>query len=247
MFFAHAWVSESDTGRGADAPNRRDGTEDWVLTDHVEKKAPVRRRKEARPQELTAAALSLFVEKGFSATRLDEVAARAGVSKGTLYLYFDSKEALFLAVIREGIVPIIEEGRKLLVAHADDPVRMLREYLFGWWALFGDTELGGVPKLMTSEAQNFPEVAQYYVREVIQPGKALMREVLDRGVAKGVFRQTNSELVTHILMAPLLHLALWRHSFAVCCQVPDMDPAAYLESFFDLVLKGLAVTPEGGK
>lgn len=216
------------------------------MTEQVKKKAPVRRRKEARPQELTAAALSLFVEKGFAATRLDEVAARAGVSKGTLYLYFDSKEALFLAVIREGIVPIIDEGRKLLVAHADDPVRMLREYLFGWWSLFGATELGGVPKLMTSEAQNFPEVAQYYLREVIQPGKALMQAVLDRGVAKGVFRPTDSALVTHILMAPLLHLALWRHSFAVCCQVPDMDPTAYLETYFDLVLKGLAAAPEGG-
>ena len=206
-----------------------------------------RRRKEARPQELTAAALSLFVEKGFAATRLDEIAARAGVSKGTLYLYFDSKDALFLAVIREGVLPVLEEGRKLLTIYADDPVRMLREYLFGWWALFGSTELGGIPKLMTSEAQNFPEVADYYLKQVIQPGKAMMREILERGVAKGVFRRVNTETTTHILMAPLLHLALWRHSFAVCCQVPDMDPNAYLESFFDLVLKGLAVTPEGGK
>ncbi|MBT0962302.1 TetR/AcrR family transcriptional regulator [Denitromonas sp. IR12] len=220
---------------------------DRGLTDKATHKTPVRRRKEARPQELTAAALALFVEKGFAATRLDEVAARAGVSKGTLYLYFDSKEALFLAVIREGIVPVIEEGRKLLAAHADDPERMLREYLFGWWAMIGNTELGGVPKLMTSEAQNFPEVAQYYVREVIQPGKAMMREILDRGVAKGVFRELDTEMVTHILMAPLLHLALWRHSFAACCQVPDMDPQSYLESFFDLVLKGLAAAPEGGK
>ena len=205
---------------------------------------PRRRRKEARPQELTAAALSLFVEKGFAATRLDEVAARAGVSKGTLYLYFDSKEALFMAVIREGVLPVLEEGRKLLTTCADDPVRMLREYLFGWWALIGSTELGGIPKLMTSEAQNFPGVADYYLKNVITPGKAMMREILDRGIAAGVFRPIDTPTATQILMAPLLHLALWRHSFAVCCQVPDMDPNAYLECYFDLILKGLS--PQSG-
>ena len=71
---------------------------------------PRKRRKEARPTELTAAALALFVEKGFSATRLEDVASRAGVSKGTLYLYFDSKEALFKAVIQEGILPVVVEN-----------------------------------------------------------------------------------------------------------------------------------------
>ena len=80
--------------------------------------SPRQRRKEARPAELMAAALELFVEKGFAATRLDDVAARAGVSKGTLYLYFDSKEALFKAVIQEGIVPILEEGAGLVDSFA---------------------------------------------------------------------------------------------------------------------------------
>ena len=80
------------------------------------------RRKEARPSELTAAALALFVEKGFAATRLDDVAALAGVSKGTLYLYFDSKEALFKAVIREGMVPVLERGEALLASETAEPV-----------------------------------------------------------------------------------------------------------------------------
>ena len=84
-----------------------------------------RRRKEARPSELTAAALDLFVEKGYAATRLEEVAARAGVSKGTLYLYFDSKEALFKAVVREGLVPLIEEGETLVVSAAAGAVGSL--------------------------------------------------------------------------------------------------------------------------
>jgi AcrR family transcriptional regulator len=199
------------------------------------------RRKEARPQELTAAALSLFVEKGFAATRLDEVAARAGVSKGTLYLYFDSKEALFLAVIREGVLPVLEEGRRLLAQHLDDPVEALRAYIHGWWTLLGNTPYGGIPKLMMSEAQNFPDVADYYHSEVIQPGRALLLEIVERGIEKGLFRQVKPKLITHILMAPILHLALWRHSFAVCCRVPDLDAQDYLNEYFDLLIKGLVV------
>ena len=84
---------------------------------------PRKRRKEARPSELTAAALGLFVEKGFAATRLEEVAIRAGVSKGTLYLYFDSKEALFKAVIQEGIVPVVAEGEAIAARHAEFAAR----------------------------------------------------------------------------------------------------------------------------
>lgn len=202
-------------------------------------------RKAVRSQELTDAALSLFVEKGFAATRLDEIAARAGVSKGTLYLYFDSKEALFLAVIREGIVPLLEEGRKLIDAHADDPLTLLREYIYGWWALLGSTTLGGVPKLMISEAQNFPDVAQYYLEEVIQPGRAQLQEVLERGVAKGVFRAIDVEMMTHILIAPLLHLVLWRHSFAACCSAAALDPQRYLDSAIDMVIEGIATRPQG--
>ncbi|QID16959.1 TetR/AcrR family transcriptional regulator [Nitrogeniibacter mangrovi] len=211
------------------------------MTNEAQRPAARRRRKEARPQELTAAALSLFVEKGFAATRLDEVAARAGVSKGTLYLYFDSKEALFLAVIREGILPVLDEGRRMLAEHADDPVAALRAYIRGWWSMLGDTPYGGVPKLMMSEAQNFPEVANFYLTEVIQPGRALLQEIIERGVAGGVFRPVDSKLITHILMAPMLHLALWRHSFAACCQVPDMQADDYLDEYFRLLVHGLLV------
>src|SRR6266853_2784518 len=91
------------------------------------------RRKESRPSELLAAALELFVERGFAATRLDEVAARAGVSKGTLYLYFSSKEELFKAVIRSGIVPLIERGERLLEEHQGPAHELMRQIVFAWW------------------------------------------------------------------------------------------------------------------
>jgi len=206
-----------------------------------QKTTPRRRRKEARPQELVAAALSLFVEKGFAATRLDEVAARAGVSKGTLYLYYDSKEALFIAVIREGILPVVAEGQRMLESHLDDPVGGLRAYIRGWWSMIGETPYGGIPKLMMSEAQNFPEVADFYLKEVIQPGRGILLEIIERGIRQGVFRPVEPKLITHIVMAPLLHLAVWRNSFAVCCQVPDMSTDDYLNEYIQLLVHGLLV------
>ena len=137
-------------------------------------KPRTRRRKAARPSELTAAALGLFVEKGYAATRLDEVAARAGVSKGTLYLYFDSKEALFKAVITMGIGPVMERGEALFAELRHDPVALLRALLGGWWEMVGATELAGIPKLMIAEARNFPDLARFYYDEVISRGRALV-------------------------------------------------------------------------
>ena len=199
-----------------------------------------RRRKEARPQELTAAALALFVEKGFTATRLDEVAARAGVSKGTLYLYFDSKEALFKAVIQEGIVPALEAGEAML-AECDDPVLLLRQILHGWWLRIGSTELGGIPKLMMAEAGNFPDLAAFYDEAVIQRGMRLVRTVVERGIARGVFRPIDLDNLATVLIAPLLHLALWRHSFASCCgRHTDVD--RYLDTYFQIVFNGLSTS-----
>lgn len=198
------------------------------------------RRKLARPQELTAAALALFVERGFAATKLDDIAARAGVSKGTLYLYFDSKEALFTAVIREGIVPALEHGEALYARYGDDPRRLLQEILLGWWELIGATDLGGIPKLMMAEAQNFPDVAKFYYDEVMGRGRELVRRALRLGIEQGCFRPVDDELIVNVLMAPLIHLATWRHSFA-CCEPKRTDPRAYLEAYLDLVFHGLLI------
>ena len=203
---------------------------------------PVRqRRKEARPAELTAAALSLFVEKGFAATRLDDVAARAGVSKGTLYLYFDSKEALFKSVIEEGIVPVLDEGSDLIDNFSGSSVELLRELLCGWWELIGNTPLGGIPKLMVSEARNFPEIAAYYHDQVILRGRALMLRVLRRGVDAGEFRPIDIEIAADVIFAPVLMMAIWRYSLGACCG-GGHDPQAYLDTHFNLALRGLAPT-----
>jgi AcrR family transcriptional regulator len=95
--------------------------------------SPRKRRKEARPGELLAAALDLFVARGYAATRLEDVAQQAGVSKGTLYLYFENKEALFKAVIREGILPVLAENEEIAARHEGSTFALLEKLLNNWW------------------------------------------------------------------------------------------------------------------
>jgi AcrR family transcriptional regulator len=204
---------------------------------------PRQRRKEARPAELTAAALELFVEKGFAGTRLDDVAARAGVSKGTLYLYFDSKEALFKAVIQEGIVPILEAGAGMVDSFTGGSVDLLRGVILEWWKRIGATSLAGVPKLMISEAGNFPELAAYYNDTVIIRGRELLRRILQRGIARGEFRAVDVETAIDVIFAPVLMMLVWRYSLGAC-GCGSHDPATYLRTHLDLALNGLAVAKE---
>jgi AcrR family transcriptional regulator len=201
--------------------------------------APLRqRRKEARPAELTAAALELFVEKGFAATRLEDVAASAGVSKGTLYLYFDSKEALFKAVIQEGIVPVLEQGADLIDSFQGGSAELLHTLIREWWLRVGATHLGGVPKLMISEARNFPELATYYNDTVITRGRELLRRILVRGIAAGEFRNVDVETAIDVIFAPVLMLLIWRYSLGAC-GCGGHDPEVYLDTHLDLALHGL--------
>ncbi|MEI7613959.1 MAG: TetR/AcrR family transcriptional regulator [Betaproteobacteria bacterium] len=196
-----------------------------------------RRRKEARPSELTAAALELFVEKGFAATRLEDVAAHAGVSKGTLYLYFDSKEALFKAVIEEGIVPLFQQAEQDMAVYEGSSADLLRYLLTSWWQQIGETRLAGVPKLIISESQNFPEVAQYYHDNVIVRGRNLMRTVLQRGAERGEFRVLDVETAIDVIFSPLLMLAVWRSSLCFCGH--QSDPQEFLQMHFDVLMQGL--------
>lgn len=211
-----------------------------------EKPAPRRRRKEARPAELTAAALDLFVEKGYAATRLEDVAARAGVSKGTLYLYFDGKEALFKAVVREGLLPALAEGERLVTGFGGDSETLLTQVIGGLWRLIGSQRIGGIPKLVFAEARNFPEIAAFYHEEVIRRGTALVRGVIERGVARGEFRPLDVDAAIHIVIAPVLMRMIWRHSLD-CCTVAGIADESYFAEYFEIVLRGLRAAPGKGR
>ena len=203
--------------------------------------APRKRRKEARPSELTAAALELFVEKGFAATRLEDVAQRAGVSKGTLYLYFDSKEALFKSVIQEGVVPVLVEGEGIAARHDGSAFELLEKLLANWWAGIGETSFAGIPKLMTAESRNFPDLAQFYYENVIRRGRAQVGSALDRGMASGEFRQLDVDTTIDVIIAPILMLVIWRYSMA-SCQGKPVDPQQYLAVHLTLLRECLKRT-----
>ena len=203
------------------------------------------RRKEARPAELLAAGLELFVERGYAATRLDDVAKRAGVSKGTVYLYFPGKQDLFKAVVREGLVPLLERGEKMVAEHKGSAVDLIRELVRGWWDGFGLTPYAGIPKLMVSECRNFPELGKFYVDEVITRGQKLVRAALRRGLDSGEFRKIDPDYVARLVFAPLVLLVIYRHSFDFCSG-HSLDPDAYVEQHLDILQRGLLATSRGG-
>lgn len=201
------------------------------------------RRKDARPGELLEAALELFVEKGFAATRVEEVAKLAGVSKGTLFLYFSSKEELFKAVVRENISGRFKEWNDEFESFQGSTADMLRYCIHAWWERIGSTKASGISKLMMSEARNFPELAAFYQDEVIQPGNELIRRVLQRGVDRGEFRPLDMKYGVHIVLAPMLFLAMWKHSWGPCTAGVELVPEEYLAVQIETLLYGLSARP----
>ncbi len=201
------------------------------------------RRKQDRPGELLDAALDLFVEKGFAATRVEEVAARAGVSKGTLFLYFPSKEDLFKAVVRASVVEPVHQGALEVANFKGTSGELLEWMMLQWWHRYGDTKASGISKLIISEASNFPELAQFYRAEVIEPGHALVRNALNRGIAQGEFHAVDVELALHSVMAPLLFLVMWKHSMGPCCPVSEqIQPEKFISQHAQLLVRGLTLS-----
>ncbi|MBP2294171.1 TetR/AcrR family transcriptional regulator [Azospirillum rugosum] len=203
-----------------------------------------RRRKQDRPQEIVDAALDVFGERGFAAARLDDVAARAGVSKGTLYLYFPNKEELFKAVVRSAIVPNLEMAERLL-AGAEGPSFAVLEALLGLMATrILRTKAGAIPKLIIAEAGNFPDLARFYYEEVIRRAFALLSAVLARGVARGEFRPLDIDATVRLIVAPMLMSALWRSTFEALEGRP-LDVPALVRAHLDNLRRALAPDGEG--
>ena len=180
-----------------------------------------RRRKEDRPQEITEAALAAFAKNGYAATKVDEVAKRAGVSKGLLYLYFKTKEDLFKAVIRSFVVPKIDE----LTAIIDSSELSSEEFLRGPFLDFAKT-LPGSPisilvRLMISEGPKHPDLTQFYWENVVSRGLAALTVILERGVKNGEFRRSVVNDLPHLFVMPILFSVIFKLLFKEQC--PDTD------------------------
>ena len=200
------------------------------------------RRKQDRPAELLDAALALFVEKGFAAARAEDIAARAGVSKATLYLYFRSKEELLQALIAERLASCIAidvQERADAMPSRD----LLRDVLSTWRTALVDGHAGGIFKLVLTEARNFPGLARFWSAEVIEPARRLVSAIVARGIARGEFRPVDPDLVVVALVLPVIALCL--HLHALSPSLPK-DPVMNIPDIFsrhlELIFEGLIHT-----
>jgi AcrR family transcriptional regulator len=199
------------------------------------------RRKEARPGEIIDAALRLFADRGYAATKLEDVATAAGIGKGTIYLYFPTKEDLFRAVVRQAVLPNLEAATALTADPATSAADILRAIAERFLALL-ETDLTAIPKLVVAESGNFPTLARFYAEEVVHKGMALVRGVLARGVAGGEFRPIDLDSALPLFSAPLLLLVLWKHSLGRHTDI-QFDPRAVVATHLDVLLRGLAAGP----
>ena len=201
------------------------------------------RRPDARPEEILEAAKHVFGESGYAGTKLEDVARRAGVSKGTLYLYFDSKEALFREMVRAKVVAAL--------AHAEETVRTFdgssRELLVilvsSMYRRLRDDGMARVGRVVQAELPSFPELAQFYFEEVILRARRLVSRVLERGVESGEFREVSHGFAARGLASLLVHTAQLQ------CFFHDFDPdqlsdEAALGGLVDLYLHGVVARPD---
>ena len=197
-----------------------------------------RRRKEARPAELLDAALEVFVERGYTATRLEDIAHRAGVTKGTMYLYYENKEALFKELVRTTALPMVENVEELVRTHSGSSRELVALVLRRRWEALVRSNLGGIAKLMMSEAGNFPELARWYHDEIIARVNAALAGAIRRGIERGEFRAVEPRLTAYVAVAPLLIAAMWMNSFARCTRLP-FAPDEYLDHHLEIFMRGL--------
>ena len=188
---------------------------------------------ETRRQAIIEAALTVFAENGFGAARLDDVAARAGVAKGTLYLYFEDKESLFEAVIRNAVTPIIER----LEALASAPAVPFEAALEALAAMFEKEVLGTrrklVARLVISEGPRFPRIAQFHYRNVVAPIMALIAKLAERALARGELSSDALVRFPQLLAAPLLAALIWEGLFS---SIKPLDVAGFFKAHRQLLL-----------
>lgn len=203
-----------------------------------------RRRAEARPDEILDAALALFSEGGFDATRMDDVARRAGLSKGTVYLYFPSKMALLEGLVRRAIVPVAETRFGELAGHRGDPRPAIRRTLTAVAERLSDPAIAAVPKIVLREAITAPEIARMYREEVLDRAIPVLTALIAGGVADGHLRPVDPEMTVRSVVGPLLaHILL--------AEVFDIRPEGGLEidrlvrNHLEILFEGLSRDGDG--
>ncbi|MBY0296151.1 MAG: TetR/AcrR family transcriptional regulator [Methylobacterium sp.] len=203
---------------------------------------PRQRRKEERPGEILEAAFDEFTRHGFAATRLDAVAARAGITKGTIYIYFPSKEDLFVAAVSERVRPVNEHMAALSANPQGSAMAILRRHFEFVYAHMVH-ERGGrdLIRMVVAEAGRFPDIAERWHDAVIGPSVEMLRRVVRYGVGRGEFRASAAEEFPHLLFSPVMMAATWCSLFGA---VRPLDLDRYRAAHLDLMEQSLRASPE---
>lgn len=206
------------------------------MTEKSSNTPPRRRRKEARPGEIIEAGLEEFAINGLAATRLEDVAKRAGIAKGTIYRYFDSKEDLFVAAVRSRIVLSMDDVGTT-ITHFDGPTDdLLRLVLGKIYSEFIGTDVSALMRILISEGNRFPHLVELYHAEAISKGMLILRRIVERGIARGEFRDGPAAIEPRIIIAPTIMAALWQITFQSHDPLP-MD--RFIEAHIDTLLYGI--------
>ena len=200
-----------------------------------------RRRKEARPADICAAALAVFAKKGFAGARIEEIARRAGISKGAVYLYFPTKEALFRAVVQDAVAPNIEAIRQSVLASPlpfADLVRMLLPRVAG---IIASSPLGAVLKMVVGESRNFPELAKVWHDDVVLKAIGILSGAIEQAQARGEVRPGDPRVHAFSIVGPMLLGVLWRETFTPV-GAAELELPAIARQHAETVLNGLVMT-----
>lgn len=195
------------------------------------------RRKEARPAEIRAAALQVFSERGFAAARLEDVAEVAGVSKATIYLYFESKADLFAAIVREIATPRFDAIEKLIDTHEGPSGELIDFILARLREVTTTTDLPALAKIILAEAGNFPEIRDFYLEAVVLRAFKNFSRIIRRGIERGEFRPCNVEAAVQDIIFPILLNTIARNTFG---KIPQLDPDGFFTAHAEFVRRGLA-------
>jgi AcrR family transcriptional regulator len=202
-----------------------------------------RRRPESRPAQIIEAALEVFGERGLANARLDDIARRAGLAKGTIYLYFPNKEELFRAVIRKTVVATIDRAEASVAEIA--PEAQLDALMRTHWAFLRSATFERIYRLITGELHNFPELARFYADEVLVRGLRLMAGVIRRGIASGVFRRTEPEAAARMIFGSFVSHAIWRSRPTVFTHIAHLSDEKVYAQLSALILAALRPDDQG--
>jgi len=207
--------------------------------------APRKRRPEDRPREILDAALDLFSENGFSATRLEDVAKQAGLSKAAIYLYFPDKSALLKAIIQEMATSNIMQVQGTIATHQGPVAPLLRQLLLFIGNRMQTTRLPSLIKLVVSESRAHPELGRLYIENVLSKALPLLQSLIERGIASGEFREVDPGLTVKCFVGPMVLAAIWRSVFQPI-GAPPLDAEALARQHADLILTSLVAIPSKG-